>query len=237
GALSALSDLAKTRNAAAIIHCGNFGFYGANFMDFSRNRNLASIVRHSALVTGQRRQRLLELDEASFREDLKREPVSELVDFLEGRKIFSVPIYVTYGRYEDVHVLDKFTNGTYMIPNLHIIYDSNSMSLNLSPSLAPLRLLGLGGALVSNSLFDHAEADCSQAGGDGEMWASMLQVGQVVREAKETMESGEIRVLVASVCPAVEALVGQLALCVQVRWRACARGLGRLLFGFLGSPL
>jgi len=108
-------------------------------------------------------------------------PLSELPLFLNGTYSLEVPVYTVWGACEDVQVLEKLRSGEYKVPNLHIIDEANSRLLDVGG--VKLRLLGLGGAVVMHKLFDNGEGRTTIAGGQGTMWTTLLQMGELIDTA------------------------------------------------------
>lgn len=141
-------------------------------------------------------------------------PLSQLPLFLNGTYSFDIPIFTVWGACEDVQVLEKLRAGEYKIPNLNVIDEHNSRLLDVGG--VKLRLLGLGGAVVMHKLFDNGEGRTSIAGGQGTMWTTLLQMGELVDTAKRTYDPSETRVLITHASPAREGLLNQLAMAIKV---------------------
>src|SRR5437868_7139591 len=103
--------------------------------------------------------------------------LSELPLFLERKYTLDVPVYTVWGACEDVRVLEKFRSGEYKVDKLHIIDEASSRLLDVGG--VKLRLLGLGGAVVVHKLFDNGEGKTTIAGGQGTMWTTVLQMGEL----------------------------------------------------------
>lgn len=141
-------------------------------------------------------------------------PLSELPQFLTGSARFNIPVYTVWGACEDVQVLEKLRSGEYKIPNLHVIDEAHSRLLEVGG--VKLRLLGLGGAVVMHKLFDNGEGRTTIAGGQGTMWTTFLQMGELVDTANRVYDPSETRVLVTHASPAREGLLNQLAVHLKV---------------------
>ncbi|PSS03403.1 hypothetical protein BD289DRAFT_421179 [Coniella lustricola] len=74
-----------------------------------------------------------------------------------------------------------------------------------------LRLLGLGGAVVMHKLFDNGEGRTTIAGGQGTMWTTLLQMGELVDTANRVYDPTETRVFVTHASPAREGILNQLS--------------------------
>jgi len=153
---------------------------------------------------------------ASYRDRYARDqlPISELPLFLNGSQTFDVPVYTVWGACEDVAVLEKLRSGEYNIKNLTVVDEAHSQLLQVSG--LKLRLLGLGGAVVMHKLFDNGEGKSTIAGGQGTMWTTLLQIGQLVDTAQRLHDPSETRILITHASPARESLLNQLAVALKV---------------------
>lgn len=106
-------------------------------------------------------------------------------------------------------MLEKLRSGDYKIPNLHIIDEAHSRLLDVGG--VKLRLLGLGGAIVMHKLFDNGEGRTTIAGGQGTMWTTLLQIGELVDTANRVYDPTETRIFVTHASPAREGLLNQLS--------------------------
>ncbi|KAK4956152.1 hypothetical protein LTR28_005905, partial [Elasticomyces elasticus] len=123
------------------------------------------------------------------------------------------PVFTVWGACEDVGVLEKLRSGEYKINNLHIIDEAHSRLLEIGG--VKLRLLGLGGAVVMHKLFDNGEGKTTIAGGQGTMWTTLLQMGELIDTANRVYDPTETRVFVTHASPAREGLLNQL--CVTLK--------------------
>jgi hypothetical protein len=143
------------------------------------------------------------------------EPIlSELPLFLSKNARFDVPVYTTWGACEDVRVLEKFRSAEYQVENLFLVDEHDSRLLEVGG--IKLRLLGLGGAVVMHKLFDNGEGRTTIAGGQGTMWTTVLQMGELIETALATFDRSETRVFVSHMSPGREGLLAQLALALRV---------------------
>lgn len=141
-------------------------------------------------------------------------PLSELPLFVQpsqGSATYEleVPVYTVWGACEDVRVLEKFRSREYRVKNLHIIDEAQSMLLEVGG--VKLRLLGLGGAVVMHKLFDNGEGRTTIAGGQGTMWTTLLQMGELVDTANRVYDPTETRIFVTHASPAREGILNQLS--------------------------
>lgn len=139
--------------------------------------------------------------------------LSELQHFLSKKYTLDVPVYTVWGACEDVRVLEKFRSGEYKVDNLHIIDEANSRLLDVGG--VKLRLLGLGGAVVMHKLFDNGQGKTTIAGGQGTMWTTLLQIGELVDTANRVYDPTETRVFVTHASPAREGLLNQLSVTLK----------------------
>lgn len=139
---------------------------------------------------------------------------------LSGQVKLEVPVYTVWGACEDVRVLEKFRSGEYKVPNLHIIDEARSMLLELGG--VKLRLLGLGGAVVMHKLFDNGEGRTTIAGGQGTMWTTLLQMGELVDTANRVYDPTETRVFITHASPAREGILNQLSVSLKADFSVSA---------------
>jgi hypothetical protein len=140
-------------------------------------------------------------------------PLSELSMLLDKRLTLDVPVYTVWGACEDVRVLEKFRSGEYKVDKLHIIDEANSRLLDIGG--VKLRLLGLGGAVVMHKLFDNGEGKTTIAGGQGTMWTTLLQMGELIDTANRVYDPSETRVFVTHASPAREGMLNQLSVTLK----------------------
>jgi Protein of unknown function (DUF2433) len=140
-------------------------------------------------------------------------PLSELPFLLNKQIKLDVPVYTVWGACEDVRVLEKFRSGEYKIDNLHIIDEASSRLLDVGG--VKLRLLGLGGAVVMHKLFDNGEGKTTIAGGQGTMWTTLLQMGELIDTANRVYDPAETRVFITHASPAREGMLNQLSVTLK----------------------
>ncbi|KAJ6534023.1 hypothetical protein DFH09DRAFT_993244 [Mycena vulgaris] len=212
GRLSALNDLAREANAHAIIHTGDFGFFEANSLDRINDKTLRHLTMYSPLISSSQRTHLLAPDNppAVIRSTVNIALLSEFPLLLSGQLKLRVPVYTVWGACEDVLVIEKFRSGSYAIENLHLLDEATTRCLDLGG--VKLRLLGLGGALVPHKMFDNGDGNATIAGGQGTMWTTALQIGELVDTAQRVFDPTETRLLVTHASPGREGLIAQLAL-------------------------
>jgi hypothetical protein len=135
--------------------------------------------------------------------------LSEFPKLLSGELKLDVPVYSIWGACEDVAVLEKIrlagpsilstTSGApstpataanptrlfanYAIPNLTVLDEATTRLLTIGG--VKLRLFGLGGAVVSHKFFDNGSGTATIAGGNGTMWTTVLQIGELVDTAQK----------------------------------------------------
>jgi hypothetical protein len=140
-------------------------------------------------------------------------PLSELPQFLNKTYRLDVPVFTVWGACEDVAVLEKLRSGEYKIENLHVVDEAHSRLLDVGG--VKLRLLGLGGAVVMHKMFDNGEGRTTIAGGQGTMWTTLLQIGELVDTAARVYDPSETRLLITHASPAREGILNQLSVTVK----------------------
>lgn len=215
GQLTALNRIAREAGADYIVHTGDFGFNEKSSLDRITEKTLRHVVQYSPLLSMERKKALSANDASgkTLMENIKHssDPIlSELELLLSGEYRLDVPVYTVWGACEDVRVVEKFRSGEYNIPNLHLV-DEHSSGL-IDAGGIKLRLLGLGGAVVMHKLFDNGEGQSTIAGGQGTMWTSLLQIGELIDTATRVFDNSETRVLLTHGSPGREGLLSQLAL-------------------------
>ncbi|KAJ3729588.1 hypothetical protein C8R42DRAFT_652453 [Lentinula raphanica] len=209
GRLSAINDLAREVNAVAVIHTGDFGFFEANSLERINDRTLRHLTMYSPLVSSAQRTHLLQQN-SPLRNSVDISILSEFPLLLSGNLRLNVPVYTVWGACEDVIILEKFRAKTYEVPNLHILDEATTHLLELGS--VKLRLLGLGGAVVPHKMFDNGDGQATIAGGQGTMWTTTLQLGELVDTAQRVHNPSETRLLVTHASPGREGIIAQLAL-------------------------
>ncbi|KAI1074192.1 hypothetical protein F5B20DRAFT_564500 [Whalleya microplaca] len=215
GNLGSLNELALQARADHIIHTGDFGFYDNTSLDRIAEKTLKHVAQYSPLISEQVKKGISQGGPGSVKarygpQDL---PLSELPMLISGEVKLDVPVYTVWGACEDVRVLEKFRSGEYKVPNLHIIDEARSMLLELGG--VKLRLLGLGGAVVMHKLFDNGEGRTTIAGGQGTMWTTLLQMGELVDTANRVYDPTETRIFVTHASPAREGILNQLSVSLK----------------------
>ncbi|KAI0366219.1 hypothetical protein BV20DRAFT_952738 [Pilatotrama ljubarskyi] len=215
GRLSALNDLAREANASAIIHTGDFGFFEASSLDRINDRTLRHLTMYSPLIPAAQRNHLLapENPPSAIRSTVTISLLSEFPLLLSGQIKLQVPVYTVWGACEDVIVLEKFRAGQYEIENLHVLDEATTRCLDIGG--VKLRLLGLGGALVPHKMFDNGDGNATIAGGQGTMWTTALQIGELVDTAQRVFDPTETRLLVTHASPGREGIINQLGLVLK----------------------
>ena len=150
----------------------------------------------------------------------ERLPLSELPQFLNRTYTLNVPVYTVWGACEDVQVLEKLRSGEYRIDNLHIIDEAHSRLIDAGG--VKLRLLGVGGAVVMHKLFDNGEGRTTIAGGQGTMWNTLLQMGELIDTANRVFDPTETRVFITHASPAREGLLNQLSVTLKADFSVSA---------------
>ncbi|KAI9712505.1 MAG: hypothetical protein M1812_006921 [Candelaria pacifica] len=217
GNLRSLNDLAKQARADHIIHTGDFGFYDESSLERIADKTLKHVTQYSPLIPEHVKRAISSSTsqqppiKSRFQPD--QVPLSELSLFLNKSHTLDVPVYTVWGACEDVRVLEKFRSGEYKVDNLHIIDEANSRLLEIGG--VKLRLLGLGGAVVMHKLFDNGEGRTTIAGGQGTMWTTLLQMGELVDTANRVYDPTETRLFVTHASPAREGILNQLSVTLK----------------------
>lgn len=157
------------------------------------------LVQYSTLIPAALRAKLLSADPprgpasaaapssaTNLRAQILAHPTPLLSEFpllLNGQLKLSVPVYTVWGACEDVAILERFRTGEYAVPNLHVLDEATTRAIEVGG--VRLRLFGLGGAVVLHKLFDNGEGAATIAGGQGTMWTTVLQIGELVDTAQK----------------------------------------------------
>ncbi|CAO1613772.1 unnamed protein product [Jaminaea pallidilutea] len=228
GNLRSLNALAAEHKAAAIIHTGDFGFYDSNSLTRIADKTLRHLVQYSSLIPQQQRTKLLSADTArgpsssasggiaNLRAQISASPnplLSEFPLLLDGSLKLDVPVFTVWGACEDVAILERLRTGEIRVPNLQILDEATSRAIEVGG--VRLRLFGLGGAVVYHKLFDNGEGSATIAGGQGVMWTTILQIGELIDTAAKTFDETETRVLITHASPGKEGLLAQVALALK----------------------
>lgn len=170
---------------------------------------------YSPLIPSPQRTHLLAPDHTPelIRSTVNISLLSEFPLLLSGQIKLHVPVYTVWGACEDVLVLEKFRTGSYTIHNLHVLDEATTRCLDVGG--VKLRLLGLGGALVPHKLFDNGDGNATIAGGQGTMWTTALQIGELVDTAQRVFDPTETRLLLTHTSPGREGIIAQLALVLK----------------------
>ncbi|KAI9151953.1 hypothetical protein HJFPF1_09170 [Paramyrothecium foliicola] len=215
GNLRSLNELAKQARADHIIHTGDFGFYDDSSLERIAEKTLKHVAQYSPLISEPVKKAIQQGGAGPVKSRFAPSelPLSELPLLLSGEVKLDVPVYTVWGACEDVRVLERFRSSEYKVPNLHIIDEARSMLLELGG--VKLRLLGLGGAVVMHKLFDNGEGRTTIAGGQGTMWTTLLQMGELVDTAHRVYDPTETRVFVTHASPAREGILNQLSVTLK----------------------
>ncbi|ORY61296.1 uncharacterized protein BCR38DRAFT_31284 [Pseudomassariella vexata] len=222
GNLRSLNDLAKQARADHIIHTGDFGFYDDTSLERIAEKTLKHVAQYSPLIPEHVKKAISQGGPGPVKQRFPPHelPLSELSMLISGQVKLDVPVYTVWGACEDVRVLEKFRSGEYKVPNLHIIDEARSMLLEIGG--VKLRLLGLGGAVVMHKLFDNGEGRTTIAGGQGTMWTTLLQMGELVDTANRVYDPTETRVFITHASPAREGILNQLSVSLKADFSVSA---------------
>ncbi|KAK0617445.1 hypothetical protein B0T14DRAFT_525209 [Immersiella caudata] len=215
GNLQSLNDLAKSARADYIIHTGDFGFYDDSSLDRIAEKTLKHVAQYSPLISDATKKAISQSGAGPVKSRFPASelPLSELPLLISGAVKLEVPVYTVWGACEDVRVLEKFRSKEYKVPNLFIIDEAQSMLLEIGG--VKLRLLGLGGAVVMHKLFDNGEGRTTIAGGQGTMWTTLLQMGELVDTANRVYDPTETRIFITHASPAREGILNQLSVTLK----------------------
>ncbi|KLU87935.1 Ser/Thr protein phosphatase [Magnaporthiopsis poae ATCC 64411] len=215
GNLRSLNDLAKQARADYIVHTGDFGFYDDTSLERIADKTLKHVAQYSPLIPEHVKKQIQTGGPGPVKQRFAPHelPLSELSMLLKGEFKLDVPVYTVWGACEDVRVLEKFRSKEYKVTNLFIIDEAQSMLLEIGG--VKLRLLGLGGAVVMHKLFDNGEGRTTIAGGQGTMWTTLLQMGELVDTANRVYDPTETRVFVTHASPAREGILNQLSVTLK----------------------
>ncbi|KAI1369982.1 hypothetical protein F5Y08DRAFT_291898 [Xylaria arbuscula] len=220
GNLSSLNDLARQARADHIIHTGDFGFYDETSLDRIAEKTLKHVAQYSPLISEAVKKSISTAGPVKQRFQPEDLPLSQLPQLIKGEIKLDVPVYTVWGACEDVRVLEKFRSNEYKVPNLHIIDEHRSMLLEIGG--VKLRLLGLGGAVVMHKLFDNGEGRTTIAGGQGTMWTTLLQMGELIDTANRVYDPTETRVFITHASPAREGILNQLSVSLKADFSVSA---------------
>lgn len=224
GNLKSLNELAQQAKANFIIHTGDFGFYDEDSLQRIADKTLKHVAQYSPLLSENTKRVIQASQPQNYDVKQRFSPhelqLSELSMFIDKKLKLDVPVYTVWGACEDVRVLEKFRSGEYKVDNLHIIDEANSRLLEVGG--VKLRLLGLGGAVVMHKLFDNGEGRTTIAGGQGTMWTTLLQMGELVDTANRVYDPTETRVFVTHASPAREGLLNQLSVTLKADFSVSA---------------
>ncbi|CAD6573886.1 MAG: hypothetical protein TREMPRED_000956 [Tremellales sp. Tagirdzhanova-0007] len=199
-----LNRLIREHEATAVIHTGDFGFINADSLERMSDKILRHLLQYSPLIPPATRNQLLSIPSSVGRAALVSAlnnssihfPLSQFPHLISGAITFPVPVFTVWGLIEDVRVLEKFRTGEYEVHNLSILDEAASRLIEVSG--LRLRLFGLGGAVAAQRMFDNGEGYATIAGGQGTMWTTALQIGELVETAQRVYDSSETRLFVSS---------------------------------------
>lgn len=178
--------------------------YSAIIDNAAKDRHFPTSPGHT-LSLGQMREKLLN-PPPELMADVKRSNpnadflLSEFPKLVSGELKLAVPVYTVWGACEDVAILEKMrlaplstmsgtqssapsgTPSEYSIPNLAVISEGQTRCIVLGG--LRLRLFGLGGSVVGHKMFDNGEGSATIAGGNGTMWTTALQIGELIDTAQ-----------------------------------------------------
>ncbi|ODQ59205.1 hypothetical protein WICANDRAFT_31736 [Wickerhamomyces anomalus NRRL Y-366-8] len=173
-------------------------------------------------------------DELDLKKLLQNVKISELMDFINGVKKLKIPVYTIYGMVEDSTVIDKFKMGIYSIPNLFILDEISTFRIKSPIDDTTIQLCGIGGSLSYQKLFHHGTFDnelnynyqqfknsisetfLPVAGDPGNIWITMVQIGQFIKTMEENYSPKDVRIMITHSSPSREGLLGHLAVITKM---------------------
>jgi Protein of unknown function (DUF2433) len=187
----------------------------ASSVERIHDRTLRHLIMYSPLIPNAQRQHLLSPDNqlTTIRNTVNISMLSEFPLLLSGQIKLQVPVFTVAGACEDILLLEKLRTGTYDVENLHVIDEATTRCLDIGG--IKLRLLGLGGAFVPHKMFDNGEGSATIAGGNGTIWTTALQIGELVDTAQRVFDPTETRLLITHASPGREGVIAALALVLK----------------------
>ena len=187
----------------------------ASSVERIHDRTLRHLVMYSPLIPNAQRHHLLSPENSitAIRNTVNISMLSEFPLLLSGQIKLQVPVFTVAGACEDILLLEKLRTGTHDVENLHLIDEATTRCLDIGG--IKLRLLGLGGAFVPHKLFDNGEGSATIAGGNGTIWTTALQMGELVDTAQRVYDPTETRLLITHASPGREGVIASLALVLK----------------------
>ncbi|KAL1408895.1 hypothetical protein Q8F55_005709 [Vanrija albida] len=214
-----LNRLIREHEATAVIHTGDFGFLNADSLERMGDKILRHLLQYSPLIPPATRNQLLAITDgrsaliSQLNSSSIHFPLSQFPHLLSGAITFPVPVYTVWGLIEDVRIVEKFRTGEYEVHNLTVIDEVNSPLIETAG--LKLRLFGLGGAVALHKMFDNGEGFATIAGGQGTMWTTALQLGELIDTAQRVYDQTETRLLITSAPVSRTGLLSLLALAIK----------------------
>lgn len=209
GALCQINALVKLHHADVVVHTGSFGFFDGDSADSMTREVLSRAAHRSPVVSGSD---FGYMDEEHLREVVGSQ-LSELPLFLAHAQAFIVPVYTIWGDSEDIRVVEKFRNGTYRVPNLHLVDEREAP---LIPNTT-IRLLGLPGLFKKSLLFNLGEG-ATVPGTVGSTWVGIWQIGELLHTSRSTFNPAETRVFLSGQNTLTKPLLNFIAMSVHARF-------------------
>ncbi|TXT10673.1 hypothetical protein VHUM_02178 [Vanrija humicola] len=214
-----LNRLIREHEATAVIHTGDFGFLNADSLERMGDKILRHLLQYSPLIPPATRNQLLGITAgrsaliSQLNSSSIHFPLSQFPHLLSGAITFPVPVYTVWGLIEDVRIVEKFRTGEYEVHNLTVIDEANSPLIETAG--LKLRLFGLGGAVALHKMSYAGEGFATIAGGQGTMWTTALQLGELVDTAQRLYDQTETRLLITSAPVSRTGLLSLLALAIR----------------------
>lgn len=207
GHLDSLNIIARKHAVSAILHAGDFGFYDLESCNRLSNRELKLRIRNSSLSDLEKEKLFLDTPENQREYIRSYLPLSNLPDYISGKKKFDVPVYTVWGNHEDREVLNRYLDGRYTVDNLFLLHE------NASYHLDSLHILGLGGNfIIGEKLFQKPVA-----GSASKVWSVLEQYTQLLKTLQSNQIKEEQRIFVSHVSPGREPFITLMGIKSQAR--------------------
>ena len=217
GRLDQINPLAEAAGCDAVIHAGDLGFYDEQSAARLSDRELNLRIIHSEIDESEKKKAIGLSPDKKVTFVKERLPLSELSQYLNGEKRFTVPVYAVWGNHEDTEVVKKFYSGEYAVPNLRVLHDKSAFRAD------GCHFFGVGGNVVLSRKFFQKPI----AGGGGRVWTTLSQCLDLLGSTQVQASEGDIRILVSHVSPGKEPLITLLGACI---------GASLVVSGHMGPP-
>lgn len=199
GDLDLINFLVEKVDADMVIHAGDFGFYDDGSLYQLSHRELRLLITHSAY----RDQYHIEKDadpELLRKIIVKHKLLGAFQDYLDEKKLFSVPIYAVWGNHEDVRVLKKLVISS-TVKNLNLLYSDAHYTIEHDER--ELHLFGLGGNFLKSKKLLRSPI----AGQAGKVFSTLHEYGVLYKRIKQKSKPS---IFVSHVSPGKEPLLARM---------------------------